>query len=123
MKTELQPGELFCTLYKSHRRGWVVEVRDWRNGIVSQSTYRTREEAEHYHPGLRDKKRHVTADDLRPRLLNDGLVVVTLAVGESSWNPVCPSCRIMGPAVIEYRRHADGGVDAVMLQGEDGHAR
>lgn len=69
------------------------------------------------------KLRYVTADDLRPLLADGSLVRVTLGVGESAWNPVCPECRIWGPAVIEYRRHADGGVDAVLVEGTDGHAR
>lgn len=63
--------------------------------------------------------RHLGYDDIFRDCVS---ATVTLARGESTWNPVCTSCDIWGPAVVEYRRHPDGGVDACVVEGHDGHA-
>jgi hypothetical protein len=47
---------------------------------------------------------------------------VRLGNGDSAENPVCTSCRLYGPMTIEYRRYPDGGIDATILEGSDGHA-
>lgn len=42
--------------------------------------------------------------------------VCRLDVGDRAWNPGSTKHEIVGPAVVEYRRYQDGGIDARVIQ-------
>jgi hypothetical protein len=67
---------------------------------------------------------HHSQSDIMQRLTGKGLTaravrqstdvahVVTLARGDTAWNPSSTSRQICGPAIVRYTRYPDGGVDA-----------